>query len=73
LSVDEAVTTLAGAVKTAKGRAALDVLKTELQAGGSAASKKAAPPSRGGFGGAKGIVRQMQANRAGSARGGGTA
>jgi hypothetical protein len=63
---------LEGQVRTAKGRAALEVLKTELQAGNDA-GKKAATASRGGFADAKGTVRQMVANRAAGARGGGTA
>jgi hypothetical protein len=70
VSVEEAIQTLEGAVKTAKGRAALSVLQTELQAGN---GQKAAPPNRGGFGAAKSTVRDMIAARAAGARGGGTA
>lgn len=70
VSVEDAIKTLEGAVRTAKGRSALLVLRNELQAGN---GQKAAPASRGGFAGAKGIVRDMIANRAAGAKGGGTA
>lgn len=61
--VEDAVKTLGGAVKTAKGRAALGVLEQELQAGPGVRSKGASDSSRGGFAGARSTVRQMVANR----------
>lgn len=71
MSVEQAIETLQGAVKTAKGRSALSVLETELQAGGGT-REKASTGDRGGFPGAKDTVRRMMAARS-SAKGGGTA
>ena len=44
--VEDAVKTLRGAVRTAKGRAALDVVEGELQAGGDTREKAKAPAPR---------------------------
>lgn len=70
MSAGDAIETLKAAVKTAKGRAALGVLETELQAGGEDARAKANDGKRDGSPSFKGLVNKARDD---SARGEATA